>query len=155
MSHTSQTEHHSSPPQGVASGAGLLLNYSDHPDGRFDFLAGSAEHVQPCGHDDSSAVGPEPESPNADTSVEVPHRGGRGGGGGADSCASPLSHERIAANVTVGERRPSIDVQLGEFQDLLHRLWRAAIRLSNGEPAPPASSRRGRQAGNPAREHIS
>lgn len=116
---------------------------------------GSAEHVQPCGHDDSSAVGPEPESPNADTSVEVPHRGGRGGGGGADSCTSPLSHERIAANVTVGAHRPSIDAQLGEFQDLLHRLWRAAIRLSNGEPAPPASSRRGRQAGNPARKHIS
>lgn len=103
-----------------------LLNPSDEG-------PGSAEHVQPCGHDDSSAVGSEPESPNADTSVEVPHRGG---GGGADSCTSPLSRERITANVTVGERRPSIDAQLGEFQDLLHRLWRAAIRLSNGEPAP-------------------
>lgn len=45
MSHTSQTEHHNSPPQGVAPGAGLLLNYSDHPDGRFDFLAGTAEIV--------------------------------------------------------------------------------------------------------------
>lgn len=46
MSHTSQAEHYDSPPQEAVPGTGLLLNYSDHPDGRFDFLAGTAEIVK-------------------------------------------------------------------------------------------------------------
>lgn len=42
----SNTTPFSSPPQEAAPGAGLLLNYGDHPDGRFDFLAGTAEIVE-------------------------------------------------------------------------------------------------------------